>query len=270
MRAKLLYFLVFFGVWSVAGSALEAHRVLSLAPSITEMIFELNGQAALVGNTTACDYPHAAKQMPKVGDFLSPNLEKMKMLQPDYILGMGYPKGPVRNAIQRLGIPVRWIDTPQTVSQIQDVMREVGHYIGKTKEAEKWVQRQKDVLRHWPKPPLNPKKVVVVVWASPLIVAGSSTFIEDMVRLAGGKMAIQTQIEYPKISAEKMIRANPDVVIVVEESQKALLQKIPGVSRLKAVQEATVVSANLVCRPGPRWRDAVAQLSSVLKAGPKI
>ncbi len=114
-------------------------RVISLAPSLTEMIFSLQVEDKLVGATSYSNYPAAARKLPRVGSYVQLDLERIVAMKPDLCIAIkdGNPRRTV-DAIKALGIPVFAID-PRSIEQIMDAFRLLGDILGASKKAEELV-----------------------------------------------------------------------------------------------------------------------------------
>ncbi|MBS1790018.1 MAG: ABC transporter substrate-binding protein [Acidobacteria bacterium] len=247
-------------------------RIISLAPSVTEMLFGLGLGNRIVGVTSYCDFPEEARQKEKVGDTLNPNLERIIALKPDLIvITTASQLERLTQQLSNQNIPV-YVVNPQTVRGIADSIFELGKATGATAQGEKL---RDEMLRHinavetrvstLPKP-----KVLYVLQAAPLITAGRNTFITDLIRLAGGKsISADEPTDYPQLSRETAIARAPDVIVApashgTELVKESDLQRDFAVTPALKANRIVRVNPDWVDRPGPRIVDGLEQLAEGL------
>ncbi len=245
----------------------QPERIVSLAPSNTELLFALGLGDRVVGVTDHCDFPPKATSKEKVGGFQDPSIEKVIALQPDLVLATGGIQREVVARIEKAGPPVYVVD-PHTVDEVLDGIRivarlagvpgEGGRVAGDLRARVEAVRARTAGLAESERP-----AVFYEVWPDPLMTAGPGSFAHDMIGLAGGRnVAAETGEPYPKFSLEALVAADPAVIITpFEETAKALSErKRPGGwAGLTAVREGRValVDQNLTSRPGPRIVDGL-------------
>ncbi|MBL8204889.1 MAG: cobalamin-binding protein [Blastocatellia bacterium] len=234
-------------------------RIISLAPSITEILFALKLGDRVVGVTSYCDFPAEANAKEKVGDTIKPNLERLIALKPDLVLiSTASQLEKITQQLDQLGIPV-FVSNPKTVQEVIASIRKIGE-ITNTQEraAEIAVSMQQRVaaIRY----PLNyhPPSVLYVLQLEPLITAGQKTFINDLITSAGGlSISGDEKADYPQFSREAVIARAPEVIII-PASHGAELVNIEAVKQAfgatPAIKNNRIVRINpdLVSRPGPR------------------
>ncbi|MBX3308709.1 MAG: cobalamin-binding protein [Nitrospira sp.] len=243
-------------------------RVVSLAPSITEMLFALGLGEQIVGVTEFCDYPAGAKSKAKVG-YANPNIETIIGLQPDMVLA---PKDFLRPDLQlkleQLKIPVFVLDA-KTLEDIPLQMHTLGEMFEKTSAANDVTQRirQRMTELKLKVETLPAKRVLYVLNSQPLISVGPGSFIHQMIGLAGGvNVAAQAGLAYPRLSMETVLKEDPEVLIfpsgeveTVPRSEQQQWRRWDSLSAVKQ-QRFHEVSSNLLNRPGPRVIDGLEQL----------
>ena len=247
-------------------------RIVSLMPSLTEMVFALDAGDRLQGVTLFSDEPPAAAKLPKVGSYVHPDLEKIVSLKPDLCLAVrdGNPKHIV-DKITALGIPVYTID-PRNLEEIMEAVQMLGKVLDAPEKAAAIVddmrgtieKAEERVVRASRKP-----RVFFQIDASPIISAGSNTFIDQLITRAGGINLAAGPTAYPRYSWEEVLRMQPDIVIIAsmsggysEEELKAEWRKWP---ELPAVRDNRlhVVSAALFDRPTPRLVHGLELLADI-------
>lgn len=247
----------------------EPRRLISLAPSITETIYALGLEARLVGVTDYCEYPPAAKLKPRVGSLLNPSLEKIVSLKPDLVLGS--PAANRRETaaqLERLGIPLYGVaaDTVEgTLASIEDL----GKILGREAEARRLVQdlrNRRAAVAQKVADRVRPR-VLYVVWYPPLITAGQSTFVSDVIRCAGGVPVVDGLAgDWPHLSLEEALRRDPDVILFsgVQSFTPGLQEfpRLPGWRDARAVKTHRLYSvSDSVIRPSPGLIEALEEVA---------
>jgi iron complex transport system substrate-binding protein len=250
----------------------QAKRIVSLAPSLTEIVFELGDGDHLVGDTDFCDYPAEAAKKPHVGGPVNPNLEQIVSLMPDVILATSMNRRETVDALDRLGLPVFFTD-PHSVDGMIASVEHIGDALGTEKSAEALagdLRRRLSDLDHR-LAGIAPRRVLFIVWTDPLISAGRNTFIADAMRRAGGRPVIDTNIDWPHISLEELARLQPEVLVFASEHSGEAppdiraLRALPGWKDLDAVRRGNIiVVSDAINRPSPRIVDAIEQLARAL------
>ena len=251
------------------------HRLVSLAPNITEIVYALGLGDELVGDTDNCDYPPQATRKPHVGTMVNPSLERIVALKPD--LALGTPEANRRETadqLERLGIPVYGV-TAKTLEGALASIQDLGRVLGRTAEADRLVSqmraridRVENRIKGQPEP-----KVLFVVWYRPLITIGPGTFIADVVRAAGGiPVGADLKGEWPRMTLEELIPLNPDVILFPKtESFSPGLEEfrgLPGWKDLRAVKDGRMYFVSeTIERSGPRLVDALEELAKILHPG---
>ena len=251
---------------------LEANRIVSLAPNLTEIVYALGEADHLAGDTDFCDYPPEAAQKPHVGGPVNPNLEEIAKLAPDLILATSINRRETVDALDRLGFPVYTIDPHSVDEMIQSVQR-LGSVLGAGKSAAPLVAslraRLADLDRRLSH--AAPRRVLFVVWTDPLISIGRNTFIADALRHAGAQSVVDTAVEWPHISMEEIVHLQPQALIFAtahaEDTRRDIdaLRTQPGWRDLNALRHGNVILvSDAINRPAPRMLDAIEQLARAL------
>jgi iron complex transport system substrate-binding protein len=248
-------------------------RIVSLAPSVTETIFALGAQDRLVGDTDFCDYPAEAKQKPKVGGAINPNLEQVVAMRPDLVVvTKSLNRRETVEALDRLHVPTYAMDA-RTVEEMIESMGRLATVIDAADQGKAQVaslQTRLDEL-HSKLEGVAPARVLFVVWTEPLISVGTETFLADALRLAGAESVIHSQQDWPHVSLEEVVRLQPDYLVFANsDTDRALedfaaLRQQPGWRDLKATQENRIaIVSDAINRPAPRLVDAIEQLARQL------
>ncbi len=246
-------------------------KIISLAPSLTELVFELGAGSSLVGRTTRCNFPDDAKNVPDIGAYMKPDFEKLVAARPDLVLA---PKTGIRpeliDRLRRLKIPV-YVDDSLNIEDIRNVITNVAKLLRKENEAGQILddmQSRRDRINKLVKGK-EKTTALFVVGVRPLVVAGSKSFLGSLIREAGGvNIAERVDVEYPKFSIEEVIRTNPDVILILDKEchGEDCLNQWKNHIHLKAVQENRIhdLDADLMSRPGVRTIEGLEKLSALL------
>lgn len=244
-------------------------RIVSLAPSHTEVLFALGLGNRVVGRTDFCDYPAEAAKVPSVGGYSQPSVETIMAVKPDLILAsFGTPKEIIEQ-LRKLGVPVIGYN-PETIADITRLIWEVGKVTDTEGTAIRLVQKMKDRIAAVQKVVQNAPKPTVFweVWHDPIYTAGHNTYINDLINLAGGiNIAAETK-GWPVYSLEMLLAKNPDVYIATKDqwSSPGNIPARPGYNQLKAVKtnRVYVIDANTVNRPSLRLVDGLETVARLL------
>ena len=239
----------------------SAKRIVSMAPSITEILFALGLNEELVGVTDFCDYPEAALAKPRIGGFVNPSVEMIVSLKPDLIIATR--DGNRKETIQRLndlGFSV-YVVNPKGFDGVMKTIQNIGEIVGRQDESRRTIRdmmtRKENVVRltrSLPQP-----KVFFQVGNAPIITVGRGTLADDLIHLAGGKSISENEtLSYPLYSIETILSKAPEIIIMSSmESNKDysnLIKKWQNWKSIPAVKMNAiyVVDSNLVDRPTPR------------------
>lgn len=265
---RLLPFLVLLLV-CVCSSAKKnpvAHQVVSLVPSVTETIYALGAEDYLVGVTTFCDYPKAAQAKPKVGDFSNPSLERIIALKPELVFATLPEQKPVVERLRELGVKV-FISQPASIDDVLSEIKIIGAVLGREPRADSVIAAMKVRLDSVSMiVGSDTPAVYVEISASPLMGVGKGSFLNDVIHRAGGRN-IFSDIDqaYPIISAEQVLRRDPDVIVILHPlAGKRDVARRMGWSKIEAVKNGRVyddLSEDLLLRPGPRVVEGIFELA---------
>lgn len=251
-------------------------RIVSLAPSITEILFVLGLQDSIVGVTSCCDYPSEAKNTECVGGLGKPNIEKVLALHPDLVIATGLEHNNVAELLSKSGIRVLDMRI-RNFQEMFDALREIGQVTGKPQQADKIVEAMQAELTKTAErfrgiQPSQRPRVFVEIWYDPITTAGQTSFIDEVITCAGGiNVAGNINQTYPRINPEKVIEWNPDVIVLCymgqEGNSASKLANRIGWAGISAVKERRIIEnipSDLILRPGPRLINGVKLLAQRL------
>jgi iron complex transport system substrate-binding protein len=250
----------------------HAARIVSLAPSITETVFDLGDGDRLVGVTDFCDYPPEARRKPRVGGISTPSFEAILALRPDLVLATS--ESNYSEHVERLvslGLAV-YVIRPVDFETVLESIERIGGVLGRDAFARARVasmRRDADAITRAVAGSPRPR-VLYVVWPNPLIAPGRGTLISELIQRAGGESVTGAEpLPYPRLSLETLVERRPDRIIVGRHGQGTVEELLRGWERLgsvSAVREGRVygVDGDLVHRPGPRMVEALRALARVI------
>jgi iron complex transport system substrate-binding protein len=246
-------------------------KIVSLSPSNTEILFALGAGERVAGVTSYCDYPEAAKKIEQVGDYEGPNMELIMKVQPDVVLA-GYIQEELVKNLEDMGIPVI-VTEAESFEAIYQSISLIGKVTGTDAEAEKITAEMKSKIAEIEAKTKDKEKPTVfyLVWKDPLMTAGSKTFINDVIKAAGGINIAEKVDGWAKYSAEELIKDNPEILVAALHSTdkgmtKEDLSKNQIFSKLECVKKGKVYvmsDDNIISRPGPRIVKAIEEMAGV-------
>lgn len=247
-------------------------RIVSLAPNITEILFAIGLDNEVVGVTSYCDYPATALTKEKVGDTITPNLEKIIALKPDLVIVTTASQlESLTRQLDKLAVPV-YVTNPRTITDIVETIRQLGEVTGRQAEAtelatgmESRITRIRNRVGRLPR-----VRTLYLLQVNPLISAGKKTFLNDLIDIAGGiSISGGEETDYPQFSRETVLARAPEVILVPDHHGNG----VPDEKTLRKVFAATPairnerifrVNPDWVDRPGPRIVDGLEQFAQAL------
>jgi len=235
------------------------HRVVTLSPNLTEIVFAIGAGDDVVATDDYSDVPPAAKRLPKVGG-VQPSLERIVAAKPDLVLAPAIADyASLSAALKSNHIPIEIIRTDR-IGEIIPVMRRLCKELDapKTDEA---VRAIRDGLARETRKRAKSPRILFVGWADPLYVGGRETFIDDLYAITGARNAVQVKA-WPQYAVESVIAAPPDIVLYTSHIDIAPLLRAAPELRNRAMIVA--VEENRYTRPGPHVVDAAADLNGII------
>lgn len=242
-------------------------RIVSLAPSNTEILFALGLREKVVGVTEHCNYPPEALDKEKIGGFSTPDIEKVVALQPDLILAADIHSKEVIPALEERGLTVFAL-VPENLDGTLEDIQMAGEITGKEEEASELVKQMENRIKVITDKTENLQErpnVFYITWHEPLWTSGSGTFIHELIDKAGGVNIFQDVIEHKAVDIELVIARNPEIIIACSghgEAKDEPFEWAKSEPRLQAIEARKnnrihQIDADLVSRSGPRIIDAL-------------
>ncbi len=246
----------------------EPQRIVSLAPSNTEIVAALGLLDRLVGVTSFDDYPPEVTEIDVVGDFVGPNLEAVAAAEADLVLATTGVQADVIVQLEELGAVVIAVD-PANLEGLFASIEMVGSALGASDAADTLVSSMRSDLDTITEAvgDAEPVPCFLEIAQDPLFTAGPGTLLDDLISAAGGRNVV-TQEGYVGYSLEQLVTDDPAVYLATlgSMSDPADLASRPGYAGLAAVESGRVhvLEDNLVSRPGPRVVEGVRQIAEAL------
>lgn len=245
----------------------KVERIVSLAPSVTEIVYAAGAGDRLVGVTTFCNFPAQAMEVVKVGDTLNPNMETIVALKPDLVLiSTASQIEAFTKTLSDNGIAV-YVTNPTTLDAVIQTVRKFGEILGTSTVADPAAaELKRRVGDVWAKLQLEEKvRVFVQISKEPLFTIGKESFLNEPIAKAGG-MSVTADVAtaFPKVSKETASALKPEAIILSESDDNREPNEVFAAS--PAVKNGRIykIDADLLSRPGPRLVDAYEQMAKDL------
>ena len=247
------------------------HRIISLAPSITEDLFALGLGGKVVGDTTYDNYPPAAVNITKVGGFSSPSIEKIVSLNPDVVFASSLENNTLLSTLSGYGIPTVVIN-PTSLTGILNDLSLIGKVTGSTGNSSALVANLTQKMTANSISVASHPRVLYLVWYDPIMSAGADTFEGDIIAHAGGINVAQLAnvSGYGTMSKESIVALNPSVIIANSAMNSTAVQQVksdPALATVDAVKNGKIyiLDSDIISRPGPRAFDALEQIAGIIR-----
>lgn len=245
-------------------------RIVSLLPSLSEVVCVLDACQRLVGVDDYSDWPPAVRALPHLGGLEDVRIEAVLALQPDLVLVPGSSRALER--LQRLGLRTLVLE-PRTLADLQRVLATLGPVLAAGDDRQAWRRIAEGIAASALPPALRGLRVYFEVGAGPYA-AGESSFIGELLARMGAANVVPAALgPFPKLNPEFVVRADPDVIFARDDARE--LARRPGWSRMRAVRDGhvctyTAAQGELLMRPGPRLPEAAQLMLQCLRgAGSK-
>ncbi len=244
-------------------------RIISLAPSNTEILFALRLGERVVGVTEYCDFPPQAKEKEVVGGFSTPDIEKIVSLSPDLILATSMHQKSVIPELERHNLTVLAL-VPKTLADILESITLIGRASGHVDEAKELVEKMQARIDRVKSltaglPPQDRPTVFYIVWHDPLYTVGGDQLHNEVIELAGGENIFGDISGFPTVDLEVILERNPGVIVTsgghgsAENSPLKWATSEPRLKVTEALKRGSVyeIDAETIGRPGPRIIEAI-------------
>jgi len=247
-------------------------RIVSTAPTATEILFALGAGDRVVAVTDQCGYPPEVRDLPRIGGWFTPSLEKTLAAEPDLVVASRGNPADFLEALRKSGRPVFSVD-PQTLEDIFTAIGDIGRAAGVKAAADDLTAEMRGRLdavagRLADVPEQARPTAFMFLQIAPLWTAGSRTFQDDAMRAAGARNIAATEVGFVPYSMETLLAADPDFLLLStmegdpERMKREVLSK-SAFRRLSAAREGrlVVLEADPIMRPGPRIVGAVEAMA---------
>lgn len=216
-------------------------RVVSLSPAVTEIMYALGAQDILVGRTDFCEYPPEAQSIPSIGGISNLNIESILSLNPDLVISGSMVGKKITDQMDAMGTPMVCVIEKPRFEALYDNIIAIGRLVGKEMEADSLnaTLRRKATSLGEARTSAASCYYVVGFGPSGNFTAGGNTFINDIIRMAGGRN-IAEGVEGWSYSLEALMKENPDYIIVRREDSAAFCDMKPY-NTLRAVRDGHVI-----------------------------
>ena len=251
----------------------EPRRIISLLPSLTEILYDLGLADRVVGVTTYSNYPPAAASKPKVGSYININVERILSLAPDLVIGSkdGNERMVVR-LLEQAGIPV-FVVNPRGVYEAVDTVAVVAKICGIGAHgaaiAGELRARAHKVTARTRR--LQPVLVLLQINVRPIMAVNRHTVHHDLIRLSGGiNMTAEEPVTYPRISIEEVILRKPEVILISSMERGGRFERARQEwltwSSIPAARNGRVhlIDSDLIDRPSPRLVEGLERMAAFL------
>lgn len=245
-------------------------RVVSLAPSATEIVFALGCGDTLVGRTAFCDTPEAAKLVPALGGWTTANVDAVVALHPDLVLTSTFLQERIVSALRERGVRVCHTD-PRTFADVLASFEDIGRELGVPQRGREVRARvAAAMVSRATARSAAPLRVYAEEWHDPPMASGN--WVPDLLRLAGADTLLAPGERSRAVSLEEVRAFAPEVIVLNycgmgTHARPAVLRQRPGWYDLPAVRQGRlhVIDDSLLNRPGPRLREGFLQLRGIVE-----
>ncbi len=267
-----------------AGATVAAtpQRIISTAPSITEMLYAVGLGDRVVGVTTYCHYPPEARTKPKIGTYTEPNLERIAALRPDLVV---IQKNPISLAARLQSLKLNVLEVAHdNIDEVYTSIQRIADVGGVPANGRKLVANMRHQLEgiRARVGKLPPASMMFIVGRAPsrledLIAVGRASYLNGIIEAAGGRNIFKEAVApYPKVGMEEVLSRDPAVIVdmgdmsqtegVTDEHKRAIVALWKRYPSLAAVRGHRVfaVASDIFTVPGPRMVDAARAFAKML------
>ena len=248
-----------------SAQALAVERVVSLAPSLSEIVLELGAADLLVGVLDGGERPVALANVPSVGHYGQLDMERLLSLKPDLILLWPGSVGPAqREQLQRLNIPV-YVAEPHNLEQLTTQVLTIAEQLGRADAGRQLAaqlrQRLAEIRQRYQR--AQPLRVFYQVWNPPLYTVGGGQIISDALSVCGARNVFDDlKLPAPQVSIESVLQRDPEMILVGDQAQLEAWKVWP-----KMAPRVRLVPDKGLERPSGQMVEAVGRLCQVIAPG---
>lgn len=261
--AIFVIYTIFSNCYCDKPSVKPGFKIVSISPAMTEILFAVGAGNDIVGVTTFCNYPEAAKKIYKIGDFSNPSIERIVGLKPDIVIVNLPEQMRIKKQLEKLGVTI-FVSSPKSLNDIYKEIAGIGKIVKK--------ERVADSLIHYMKMNIGPsehkrkKGVYIELSPRPLVTIGAHSFLNEMLEMAGGKNIFSDlNKDYPVVSQEEVIKRNPEIIILLHPgniTDRLAWKKIAAIKKDKVY---TNLNQDHILRPGPRLVEGFKELQRIIR-----
>ena len=257
----------------------EPERIISLAPSNTEILFALGLENRVIGVTKYCNYPPEIEDLKQsgklvvIGGYKDPDIEKIISLSPDLVLASKIQSDSTIPKLEKAGITIFAINSNNLSNVIQSI-KKVGKITGKDAEATQLVKSMESRIRAVSEKvdPLQKKRVLYVLWHDPLQTVGVGTVQDEIIEMAGGENIFHNLSGYPLIDPEAIVQKNPEIIITGTGTGEKRNDSLNWAKTEDSINETDARENNriyqaqgdLMTRAGPRIVEALEMVARII------
>lgn len=247
-------------------------RIISLAPSNTEILFALGLGSEIIARTAYCDYPEQTKEIPKIGDWIKPDIKKIKKLNADLILTSTVVQEKLAAKLKKQKLPIAHL-APRKLNEVLQSIEKIGELVNKKEEAKKIVNgmllKFADIRKNADEFSYHPR-IYVEEWHKPPFVSGN--WVPELAEIAGGKYGLVKAGEYSrKIELKEIQEFDPEIIILsicgVKSISKEMIKKRKGWQSLSAIKnnQIHVFDDSFLNRPGSRLVHGCRMITEIIE-----
>lgn len=247
------------------------NRIVSLAPSLTELLFALGSGKQVAGVTRFDNYPPEAKMLPKVGGFVDPDPESIAVLKPDLVITVPTSGGKMRvHAVARLGFSVLVLPNA-TLQDFWTALKQLGYVLHQHENATHLEASLRKQLRSIQKQhqPFSRLRVLIIVGLHPITSAGPNTYLDALLAHVRAQNIITTGPSYPHVDLETILASSPDVIVDLSEGTQVQKQNFwsthQALLKEKNIRLQIIEHCDELVRPGPRLMEGLQKLANALR-----
>jgi len=256
--------------------AAAPRRIVSMAPNITEILFGLGLGGRVAGVTRFCDWPEAARALPKIGGLVDPNIEIIRSLDPDLVIA--FRGNPLRlvERVRKLGLPVFVLDIGRTLDDLAPLVERIGRITRSEDRAAALaagLRRRLETVAVALRGVRDRPKALVLLYGQGLWTCGGESYVNDLVERAGGvNVAAALPKKWALYKREAIIRDDPDLIFILARSSadfetgRDRLTRMPGLAEVRAIKDGRIfeLDENAASRFGPRLVDVLDRMAALI------